>query len=400
MDRIYMTCLDRRKDPDQTKIAVFLKGEPQHVDDLIDFLGNQDIECTRFPEEDKPHMEELSFFDDGFHVTTTAERWYFYELRNYIQTYANTWQDDYVVRHSLVQDILSCDENISFDDAFYVQLAKQIDSCEDRYYMAGKKISQFFDGIQKLLCNNLNLYWVATEFADYASRNLRYLSHVPAQIPKQDITSKMGGEDDSTIIRKDIDFNGETIARIHLCPDPFSPKLKLINEFSDYLILHIDDFVYGIISHQREIQELKNKLSALSNDPAIRTEEEERRERQNVRILLMGALQTSAERVRSIFKDHGFIDVKMITDWKKIKGHDANNLLKHRGRYDAILIGPVPHKIKHADNIVSKIQSEPERYPPHIILRNNSNDLKITKNALENGLQKLVPKLETSYCGI
>jgi len=393
-----MTCLDCQETPDRAKVAVFLKGEPQHVDDLIDFLGNQDIACSRFPEEDQCHMEELSFFDDGFYVTTTAERWSFYELRNYIQTYANTWENDYVMQHSLVQNLLTCDENISFDDAFYVQIAKQIDSCEDRYYMAGKKISQFFDGIQKLLCNNLKLYWVATELADYTSQNLRYLSHVPAKLPKHDISLKISGGDDQNIIQKEIEFNGETMARIHLCPGPFSPKLKLISEFVDYLILHIDDFVYGIISHRREVQELKDKLSALSNDPAIRTEEEERRERQNMRILLLGSLQTSAERARSIFKEYGFHDVKMITDWNKIKGHDANNLLKHRGRYDALFIGPVPHKIKNAGNILSKIESEPERYPPHIVLRNFSKNLKITKNALENGLQQLIPKLEPPCC--
>jgi len=349
MDRIYMTCLDCCCESHQAKIAVFLKGEKKHVDELICFLNNQNIDCGRFSDQERLHMEEMAYFDDGFHVSTSGERWSFYELRNYIQTYANTWENDYLLKHSLVRDLLTCDKDICFDDAFYVEMAKQIDSCEDRYYIAGKEISQFFDGIQKLLCNNLKLYWVATEFTDYNSETLRYLNHVPSSLPKQDVSAKITAPDEHNEIVKDISFNGELLARLHLCAGPFSPKQKLIHEFVNYVIMHIDDFIYGIISHKREVQELKEKLFSLTQQPIVRTEEEQRRDKSTMKILLLGSLQTSQSRAKNIFKEHGFTDVELITDWDKIKGYDANNLLKIRNKHDGLLIGPVPHKIKNAD---------------------------------------------------
>jgi len=306
MDRIYMTCMDCCGETRQAKVAVFLKGEKEHVDELISFLNNQNIDCGRFSDQERLHMEEMAYFDDGFHVSTTGERWSFYELRNYIQTYANTWKNDYMLQHSLVRDLLTCDEDICFDDAFYVEMAKQIDSCEDRYYTAGKEISQFFDGIQKLLCNNLKLYWVATEFADHGTHNLSYLNHVPSSLPRQDVSSKISEPDEHKVIVKDISFNGELLARLHLCAGPFSPKQKLIHEFADYVIMHIDDFVFGIITHQREIQALKDKLRALTQGEVIRTEEDELRDKRSMRILLLGALHISQNKAKSIFKEAGY----------------------------------------------------------------------------------------------
>lgn len=393
-----MTRMDCGEETPETQIAVFLKGKTEHVTDLISFLNNQNFKCTRLSDREREHMEEMAFFDDGFFVMTNGEPWSFHELRNFIQTYANTWEEDYMLRHSLIETLLTCDEAVCFDDAFYVEMAKQVDACEDRYYLAGKETSQFFDGIQKLLCNNLKLYWVATEFIDHGTKNLSYLNHVPSSLPKTDISEKIASAGKHKIIEKDIVFDGELLARIHLCPGPFSPKKKLIHEFTDYVIMHIDDFVYGIISHQREIHALQKALAGMSGGIPVRTEEDELRDKRSMKILLLGVLHISESKALSIFREHGFSDVKMITEWEKIKKQNANDLLKARGRYDGIILGQMPHKTKNADNLISRFETEPDRYPPHVIIKTKSENLKITKSSLKDGLKELQPKLEETCC--
>lgn len=396
MDRIYMTYMDCGEKSEEAKIAVFLKGTSKHVDDLLGFLKNQNIDCSRFPDDDRIHMEEFTFFDDGFFVSTTPAHWSFYELRNYIQTYANTWDENYLIQHSLIQGLLACDEGIDFDDSFYLEISKKVDACEDRYYLAGKDLGQFFDGIQKLIRNNLNLYWVAVEYIAKGETHMRYQNHVPATLPRNDVEFKLSDHPSGNPIKKEISFNGEVLAHLYLCPGPFSPKRKIIHEFVDYIILHIDDFVYGVMIHEEEISRLKAIIEELAHDkPSIYRDDIQLRDRRHMRLLLIGALQTSENRVRSIFKEFGFVDVTLVTDYAKMKGHNANNLLKMRGHYDGLLLGPMPHKMRNTSNLISQIEHNPNNYPPYVVLRNHAEKLKITKTSLREGIKKLQPQLET-----
>jgi len=71
--------------------------------------------------------------------------------------------------------------------------------------------------------------------------------------------------DNKNIIAKPIDFNGEHLADVIVCPGPYSPRKNVINKFLDFVIMHIDDFVYGDIIHKRRIFKLEAEIAELKN---------------------------------------------------------------------------------------------------------------------------------------
>lgn len=398
MDRIYMTCLERHPETDLVKIGVFLQGPETHIKELIAFLTNQGIRCRRFSKGDQKRMEEFSIFDHGFLVTTTADGWSFYELRTYIQTYANTWDDDYLLRDSPAHDIQTFLEDRDFDSDFYVNLSKKIDEVEDRYFIAGNSISHFFDGLLKLIRNNLDLYWTAVEYLDVAKDKLRYRNHVPASMDKRDIMAKIRRRDGRSVIQREISFDGgEPLARLHLCPGPFSPKRTVINSFLDLLILHIDDFLFGIVSHRREVMQLHEEIAALKRlerPDQVFSPERLRRAKSDVRLILIGGSSVAERVIRGIFKSRGYSNVELLTNYKSITNWDGNKLLKHRGRFDGILLGAMPHKTKgDGENIIARIDREPDRYPPTVVLHTRSGELKVTKQSIASGIEELEANL-------
>ena len=75
-------------------------------------------------------------------------------MRPYIEAYANASDKSYLIRENSVRGD-SGDQEISFDDKFYLKLLEKIDDCEDRY-LSGNDLGQFYDGILKILSENLN----------------------------------------------------------------------------------------------------------------------------------------------------------------------------------------------------------------------------------------------------
>ena len=173
MDKIFMTCVEKAKDSGKVKLAVFLKGKKEHLKDLMGFLQNQKVDCSEIPQQQQREMQEFAYFDEGFHMIVEPDRWSFYELKSYIQTYANTWDDDVVLRDTLLQELRTCDEGLIFDEHFYLELSKQIDKCEDRYYQENMSTSLFISGILKVLRHNLQLYWAAAKLIEIKKPRLR-----------------------------------------------------------------------------------------------------------------------------------------------------------------------------------------------------------------------------------
>jgi hypothetical protein len=57
-----------------------------------------------------------------------------------------------------------------------------------------------------------------------------------------------------------------------------------------------------------------------------------------------------------------------------------------RSRYDGIILGPMPHKMRgdfqDGNSLVAMMENEPDRYPPFAVARDKSKELEITKSSL------------------
>lgn len=388
---IYMVPQNKLQEHSKYHISVFLRGSKDLADDLFSFLNNQNLECTRISDAEKTEMKEFPFFSDGFSVLASSDKWSFYELRAYIEAYANASDKSYLIRESIVPGMTSGDQEISFDDKFYLKLLERIDDCEDRYYLSGNDLGQFYDGILKILNENLNLYWGAVK--DVSSLNdEEYTNHVPSVFPKQEVLESLE-ENNSELIVEEIKFNDKQLALLYLLPGPFSPRKKIVHEFLEIIIKHVDDFIYGVVSHKLEIAELKKVIYENAGGEA-KVNELKSRDRKKMRLLMFGALQCSKERAQSIFKEYGYEDVKIIDDYDKMRKFDSNTLLIHRARYDGVLLGPMPHKMGNTGNLISEMTNNSTQYPPNVVITNNALEMKITKNSLRRALMELKEKLD------
>jgi hypothetical protein len=226
-----MTYLKSGQDKKYVKIAVFYKGKKEHLQDLKGFLGNQNIVCSEIPQTDKNKMEEFAYFEEGFYITIAPDRWSFYELRSYIQTYAKACEDDVLLKDSILQKISACDEDIVFDDSFYVQLTKEIDKCKNRYYQENMSISLFLSGLLKLLRQNLQLYWAAAKLMDIRTKQATYMNHDPPSLQRNNILKACDNNLSESIFKHTIEFCGMHIADIYGKPGPFSPNTTVTNKF-------------------------------------------------------------------------------------------------------------------------------------------------------------------------
>jgi len=399
-----MTCLERSSDGRDATLAVFLKGNKQNFEDLMGFLENQNINVEEMPEIEMKKTPDFAYFDEGFKINIQTNRWSFYELRSFINSYTNTWDEDSLLRETMSKELRTCDENKVFDDKFFVELSRKIDHCEDLYYQESSSISLFMNGILKIFNNNLELNWAAARIKDIQKGNLRYLCHVPTTIIRKEIIKYCASDsnsncDNKNIIAKPIDFNGEHLADVIVCPGPYSPRKNVINKFLDFVIMHIDDFVYGDIIHKRRIFKLEAEIAELKNQQIfVRPVEEERKEvvKKKLRLLILGAAHASNNNIINTCHNFGFdknkIDVH--SDYDKLQHFDTNNLLKSRTHYDGLVIGPIPHSMQGGFNLIKSLKEEPERYPPFVIVCEKNQHLKITKSSLTNAMRELVEKID------
>jgi hypothetical protein len=128
--------------------------------------------------------------------------------------------------------------------------------------------------------------------------------------------------------------------------------------------------------------------------------ERELKTRKRLRLLLLGATKLSEGIIFSEFARYGFEknNLSIETDYSKLGSFDVNNLLAVRSRYDGIILGPMPHKMKgdyqDGTSLVAMMENEPARYPPFAVARDKSKKLKITKSSLRDALEKLSAMIE------
>jgi len=397
MNKIFMTCLKRSKASNEATLAVFLKGNKDDADDLMGFLRNQNIDITFMPEIEKKGIPEFAYFDEGFKINIHTNRWSFYELRSYINSYTNTWDEDSLLRETMSKELRTCDENKVFDDRFFVELSRKIDHCEDLYYEENSSIDFFMNGILKIFNENLELNWSATKLKGIRQNYSDHLYYVPTTIIRKEIIKSFESDKKETII-KPINFCNEHLADIVLSPSPYSPKKSVINKFLDFVIMHIDDFIFGDLKHKRRIFKLEAEIAELKNEQlTTRPVLEERTEhvKRKLRLIIIGGSRIKNDIILSLCRKAGFDkrNIDLHTDYGKLPSFDTNNLLKIRSKYEGIIIGPMPHSMKNCFNLIHDLREKPQDYPPFVEAADKEQHLKVTKNSLKIALDKLCKKM-------
>ncbi len=406
-DRIFMTRVKEGQQNNQIKLAVFLKGKKEHLIDLMGFLKNQKIRCSSIPSQNRSAIQEFNYFDDGFFIKVEPGRWSFYELKSFIQSYADSCREDVLLRETLLEEFKTCDEKLIFDDHFYVQLSREIDRIEERYYQENMSISLYLSGVLKLLKQNLQLYWAASKIKDISTNNITYLNHDPPSFDKKEIIKACEHEISEELIKEPIIFCDEHIADFFLRPGPFSPQKKVLEKFLEHVIMHIDAFIYGHLNFKMETYRLKCEIAELkrskeeeSSFPIPSDPVREQKTKKKLRFIMIGATHLSTGQVLSAFSQYGYDkkNVELNVEWDKYKSFDVNNLLAVRCRYDGVLLGPIPHRMKgeaaHGEDLIVQMQNEPDIYPPFIVIRDKRGDLKITKSSLKESIQQLTDLVE------
>lgn len=105
------------------------------------------------------------------------------------------------------------------------------------------------------------------------------------------------------------------------------------------------------------------------------------------------------DKILSIFKKKGYDKkkVEVLIEYDKMKSLDINNLKRMRSKYDGLLLGLMPHKMRgdmDGTSLIAIIEQQSEESPPLIVLRDETSRLKISNNSLKKGLEALTAKME------
>jgi hypothetical protein len=405
MEKIYLKCLALNPNSGVVKVAVFLKQVSQkHTENLIGFLRNQKIKCYDFPGYTRDKISELSYFDHCFEISFAVKRWSFFSMRSYIRNYLGSWNEEVAFCSDYLKSYDARDETLVFDDKFYVDLTKRIDRCENIYYQEDRSISLFLNGVMRILYENLQLYWVVTKTADIRTGERTYLNHYPAAIPLQKVASLSPDNISEPVRIFPVEFCNEHIVDFYIHPGPFSPQKETVDKFVKYVLMQIDDFIYGDIISRRQKFELESEIAQLKKQYNHVPRHVERppiapKDIADARLIVIAGSQIPDKMIISELCKKGFAKNKIVlkTEYSKHKSIDINNLKKIRSQYDGILLGPMPHKMAgkmDGDSLISMMQNNAEDYPPFAVIRDKSGELKVSKQSFRAALDSLVPKLE------
>lgn len=403
MDQIYVAFLERLQGSNEVNLAIYLKGDLQHLQDLKGFLENQRIVCRPFPDHQRQKMQEFNYFDDGFIFSINPDRWTFYEIRSYIQKYIEQQNENAVLRDFLLEESESIPHVESFDEQYYLDLTREIHKYKRIYFEESHSVSLLFSGVLKLIRQNLSTYWVAVRLLNINNNKLDYINFDPPSAPRRPIIRVANGATDMGTIRVPVEFCTELIAEFIVQPGPFSPPKFEIVRFLKHIIMLLDDFIYADLRFKRVTYKLYSELSILKQQhvparPSL--EDREEKTRKKWQLLILAATELSAPIIVGECIKFGFErnNIELFTDFSKFHHFDANNLLVHRCRYDGILVGPMPHKIQgnfgSFSSLIEKMANEPHRYPLFEILRNVNGELVLSKKTLRQGLTNLVIRMD------
>ena len=412
MERIYLSYTGKKTEKGRVRVNVFLKEfMSEHLESLKSFLLNQKIVVNEIPLEKRSNYAvELSYYDDMFEIAYAPMRWSFFNMRDYIHTFLTSWNADLSFASKYLKQYDSDSLKKIFTDSFYVELSKAIDNCEDSYYYCNNSISIFLKGILKILKDNLNLYFASAVLKDIVTDKIEYMNYIPENIPRRDIIHSHQIENSSEVRKYPIYFKNEHIADFFIKVSPDSPAFEVIDEFISYVIEMIDDFIFGDLLFRKETFKLHARIAKLEKSINSIPDSEEIKDlvtdgvrcggdiefdRKTARLILIGdAGHLKEGKIMSIFKKEGYDKnrVELLIEYGKMKSLDMNNLKKIRSRYDGIILGPMPHKM-HGDmsgrSLIGMMENNPDDYPPFVVAREKSGNLKISNNSLRNALKDL-----------
>lgn len=326
-----------------------------------------------------------------------------FELKSYIEAHIASWTEPTILREDLLNRIFSCDEQLTFSDADFVALSKEIDKYEAVYYQQRHSISLFLNNILRLLAKNLRLDWAAAQLTCIDPTTPSYSSCFPA-ILKNKITRAASRRGDPRLVVISVDFCNEHVATFFLHLGPFNPKPLIVQQFAQYVISMIDDFLYSDLMRKRQTYRLKSEIAELTQRlgdmPFLDTAAREEAAQRTLRLAIIGDALISTGAILSACEDVGFAKSKvdLFVEYDKLKSLDTNNLLKARCHYDGLLLGPMPHHMKgtflaSCASLLERMEHEPDRYPPFVAIRDHAGQFKITKTSLAHALATLATHL-------
>ncbi len=301
MERIYLAYSRKITKKGMVTVKVFLKDVSQeHIDALKSFLRLQRIHVIEFDEKMRKNAPELSYFDDGFVITFEASRWSYFKIRRYIHSYLDSWHTDTSFCCHYLEEYQQKGEFSEFDDHFFCELGKMVDACEDKYYINHRSIALFINCILHIFRETLHLYWASARLQDVAKPTLSYLNYTPPNLPKEKIVTHIDNEPDGAppLLHFPVVFNNEHIADFHLQLGAYSPPETVVRKFVDFVLMHIDDFIYGDLLSRRDRFQTKlqiNKLQAKCTEQPLsqKIPHMQPADKSDIRILLLGNTRLS-----------------------------------------------------------------------------------------------------------
>jgi len=401
--RIYLTVVPSSHEKNLVRLMVFFKGSMQIEKNLVGFLKNQNIICSDVPQKARKEIQEFAYFDDGFIIEIDPRRWSFYDLRSFIQSYADMCEDDFIIKDNISSQNsgVPYKKEKDMDAPFFLGVTKELERCLDRYYQQNMSISLFLSGILKMMRQHLQLYWAAAKIVDNQRRQTGYLNYEPTTFSHIEIAKSCNSKKEG-VLCKNVTFWGDLVASFYLMTGPFSPPEEELNCFFEHMMSHTAGFLYGHLMYKRETNRLRSEIAELKRISAEETRTELRngeKTLKTVRIVILGDALLSNSQINSEITRAG-IDIRNVeihTDHNKYHSFDTNNLLSIRSRFDGILLGPMPHRMKgdfeRADNLMAQMERNRGQYPPFVVIRDKRGDVKITKGSLRRAIEELLDKI-------
>ena len=401
MKQVYMDCIGLSENDEKVYLDLFFNEIPtDHIEELKGFLRYQHIDVDDFNESNKKKLEFV-YFSNGFKVSYNKNRWSFFQMRDYVYGFLSTLDPELVKCNNYLKKFEISGKTPTFDDHFYLEISRMLDAAEDRYYIGNRSISLFITSILRILQSSLNLYWAQASVKSIQNDREFYENVYPTTINKEALSHPK-----SKIINYPVIFNDEGIARFDLCMGPFTPKKEIVDFFTEFVLMQIDDFIYGDLLFRQETATLKQRIVDLEQQilkqnaqEFLPKEKEEICNLKHTHILFIGDSPVSVKFIMNELGSAGFNkkNVTLITDYKRMTHFDKNNVLKCRGKFDGVILGPMPHSIKGAtkdgSSLIAQMENFPTKYPPFVVLRDGQGALHISKTNLKLGLKTLAQKI-------
>lgn len=110
------------------------------------------------------------------------------------------------------------------------------------------------------------------------------------------------------------------------------------------------------------------------------------------KILVIGQSDVRKKDMRGIISSLAYSTERfeLVINYEEIEQYSFKKL-EYNDRYDYIMVGPVPHKVRGLEKesgIIEQIENNPDIYPPLIRILNLSGELKITKSGFKQALKE------------